>query len=173
MRVINHATMKDLEEMDKLRKTEQNKVGFVPMSRWEWQVTYRSQTLSVMKEDGEMVGYIFWTPGLPVAAIQQLVIREDARRFERGSELVDQALEDMQDPQRYGVTCRCRLDLEANLFWEALGFEAVREESGGAGGYPLIRYYKELRPTLLPLGLYLPYNVRLKNQRDGFRFKGV
>ena len=162
------ATQDDLAEMDALRRSEQEAVGFVPMSKWEWHIKHRPNTLITMRENGDMVGYIYWTAGLPVAAIQQLVIRSDARRFERGSALVAKAIKVMEHPARYGVTCRCRSDLEAILFWPAIGFEIVREEQSGRRG-PVLRFYKELKPSLLPLGLYLPEKFKGGGQRQGFR----
>ena len=89
MRTVSFAEYDDLSEMDALRRASQEAVGFVPMSKWEWHIQNRPTTLINMRDDGDMTGYIYWTPGLPVAAIQQLVVREDARRFERGKELVE------------------------------------------------------------------------------------
>lgn len=168
MGTIEYATHDDLNEMDALRRSNQEAVGFIPLSKWEWHIDYRPRTLIVLREHTDMVGYIFWTPGLPVAAIQQLVIRADARRFERGSELVGKAIEAMNHPGRYGVTCRCRMDLEATLFWPAVGFELVRQEQLGRRG-PVLRFYRQLKPTLLNLGAYLPERFRGGGQRQGFR----
>jgi GNAT superfamily N-acetyltransferase len=172
--IIRPATLADLEEMDALRKTSQEAVGFVPMSRWEEQVTRAPERLLTGWENGDLVAYVFWTPGLPVAAIQHVVVREDARRDERGTLIVEAALEAMAvNPHRYGVTCRCRLDLEATAFWRDLGFEAVRlEDTGGRRG-PALRFYKSIRPALLDLGLYLPNRTPVLAQRRGFRSLAV
>jgi len=151
-----------------LRRHCQEAVGFVPMSKWEWHIEHRPKTLITMREEGDMVGYIYWTPGLPIAAIQQLVIREDARRFERGTALVEKAIKAMEYRGRYGVTCRCRHDLEAVFFWLAIGFELIRQEESGRRG-PVLRFYKELKPSLMALGPYLPEKFRGGGQRVGFR----
>jgi len=169
--MIYTATLEDLREMDSLRRANQEAVGFVPMSKWEWHIETRPNTLLCMREEGEITGYIYWTPGLPVSHIQQLVVREDVRRWERGTNLVQRAIHLMEHPGRYGVTCRCRVDLEATLFWEALGFELIRQEASGVRG-PVLRYYLELKPTLLPLGIYLPEKFRGGGQRKGFRLIG-
>jgi len=168
MKTISFATEDELAEMDSLRRANQEAIGFVPMSKWEWHVRHRPQTLIVMHENGDMVGYLYWTPGLPVAAIQHLVVRGDARRFERGTDLVEKAIQAMNHLGRYGVTCRCRCDLEAIFFWLAIGFELIRQEESGRRG-PVLRFYKELRPTLMPLGPYLPEKFRGGGQRIGFR----
>jgi len=159
-----------LAEMDSLRRANQEAVGFVPFSRWEGVMEHRPETISMLYENGDMVGYVWWTPGIPVAAIQQLVVREDARRFERGTELVARAILRMNHPLRYGVTCRCRCDLESTAFWEAVGFRAIRLEESGRRG-PVMRYYRELRPALLDLGEFLPVRGRTPGgQRRGFRW---
>lgn len=167
--MINFATMDDLAEMDFLRRNNQEAVGFVPISKWEWHVINRPKTLICLRENSEITGYIYWTPGLPVAAIQQLVVRKDARRFERGSALVDAAILAMKAPSRFGVTCRCRENLEAVLFWEAIGWEKIRLEQSGRRG-PLWRFYLELQPCLFNLGIYLPQKFVGGGQRKGFRF---
>lgn len=141
----------------------------MPLAKWEWVTQNRPMTMRVMRENGDMVGYIWWTPGLPVAAIQQLVIRGDARRWERGTEMVNTALRDMAHPGRYGVTCRCRIDLEGVEFWRALGFEEVRLEESGRRG-PVMRFYRSLQPALLSLGPYLPLRTRIWGTRHGFRW---
>lgn len=156
--------------MDALRHADQEAVGFVPFSRWEREVERDYNTLLVMRENNDLVGYIFWTRGWPVAAIQQVVVRSDARRDERATALVDAAMKEMVTQYRYGATCRCRVNLEATAFWEALGFRVVRLEESGRRG-PLIRYYKELAPALFDLGDYLrrPSFGAGAGQRKGFR----
>ena len=109
--MVNFAVADDLKEMDSLRRANQEAVGFVPLSKLEWHVAHRPRTLIVLREGGELTGYIYWTPGIPVAHIQQLVVREDLRRWERGTALVNYALAAMNHPGRYGVRCRCRIDL--------------------------------------------------------------
>ena len=79
-KVIKAATKADLKELDSLRRKEQEAVGFLPMSRYEIEVERGKSTLLVMRDNGDMVGYLFWTRGSPVAAIQQVVVRSDARR---------------------------------------------------------------------------------------------
>lgn len=164
------ASLDDLLELDSLRRTEQESVGFIPMSKYEEEVERRKATVLTMRENGDMVGYLYWTRGFPVATIQQVVIRQDARRRERATSLVDAATQEMSEQGRAGVTCRCRVDLDAVAFWEACGFERIRLEDSGRRG-PLIRFYKALSPSLLEPSLWLrgPEFGRLAKQRRGFR----
>ena len=165
---IQPAKANDLRELDSLRRRSQEAVGFVPLARLEADSTRDAATLLTGWENGDMVAYLWWTRGRPVAAIQQLVVREDARRRERGLAMVAAAESAMTAPDRYGVACRCRLDLEATAFWEAAGFRRVRLEESGRRG-PVVRYYRELRPALLDLGLYLPVHRVTGGGRRGFR----
>jgi len=165
--------MADLKEMDSLRRRNQEAVGFIPLSRYEDEIERSPTQVLTGWENGDMVAYLYWTRGIPVAPIQQLVVREDARRRDRGTAMVDAAIEHMLlDPRRYGATCRCRVDLEAVDFWQACGFKAVRLEESGRRG-PCMRFFKELRPALFGLGLYLPFPTNLQSQRRGFRYTGV
>jgi GNAT superfamily N-acetyltransferase len=72
-----------------------------------------------------MVGYVLLTPGrgaYSYAKIQQIAVREDARRLDYGTALISVVKEFCNTFARIGVTLRCRLDLESNKFWNALGF---------------------------------------------------
>ena len=168
--IVRPAEAGELLELDSLRRRDQEAVGFVPLDRLQADLDRDAMTVLTGWENGDMVGHLWWTRGLPVASIQQVVIREDARRRERGTALVGAALDAMrQDERRYGVTCRCRVDLAATDFWLAAGFKAVRLEESGRRG-PCLRLFRELRPTLFDLGLYLPMRgITQGGSRIGFR----
>lgn len=169
--IIRPAASADLRAIDALRRANAEAVGFVPLARWQEQLQRDARCLLTGWENADLVAYIYWTPGLPVAAIQQVVVREDARKSERGREIVTAAAEIMQeDPQRFGVTCRCRVDLESTAFWEALGFVLCRLENTGGRRGPAARYYKALRPALMDLGPYLPQRYQSWGSRTGFRW---
>jgi GNAT superfamily N-acetyltransferase len=68
---------------------------------------------------------VLLTPGrgeYTYARIQQIAVREDARRLDYGSALLHVVREFCTKFQRIGVRLRCRIDLESNHFWQALGF---------------------------------------------------
>lgn len=166
------ASDQDLPAMDALRRANQESVGFIPMSKWEWEVKRELETLLILEENGDVIGYIYWLPGWPIATIQQVVTRNDARRREIGTALVNAAIERIKQIGRYGVMCRCRADLEAILFWPSVGFHQVRVESSGRRG-PCIRFFQQLRPAVFgDLSAYLPETPigMHKSLRRGFRF---
>ena len=163
---VRAATLDDLREMDALRRANQEAVGFIPLSKYE-QVLNR---LIVAEDGGDLTGFLYWTAGTPLASIQQVAVREDARRAERASLLVAAAISQAQKLGRFGMTCRCRLSLEATEFWPALGFIAVRQEQSGRRG-PLVRFAKLFSPSLLSLGDFVrgPHPGKLIFQHRGFR----
>ena len=145
---VRLATTADLAAIDSLRRAEQEAVGFIPMSRYESEIEARRRTLFVMRENNDPVGFLFWTRGWPIGTVQQIVIRDDARRQERGAALIATAAEQMGAEGRKGITLRCRASLGAVDFWRALGFAVVRQEQGGRRG-PLWRFYRPIQPSLL------------------------
>ena len=57
------------------------------------------------------------------AKIQQIAIRNDARRLHYGKALIDCCQQFCEQFGRIGFTLRCRVDLDSNKFWKSLGFE--------------------------------------------------
>lgn len=168
--LIRAASVSDLKAIDALRRADQEAVGFLPMSRFVTEVEHAHRTLLTLIENNDIVGYAFWTRGWPIARIQQIVVRPDARREERATALVRWIENEAKTQHRYGLSCRCRLNLEAAHFWRSLGFREVRLEESGRRG-PVLRFYKELFPALLDLGLYMPTPAfgTKQGQRQGFR----
>ncbi len=79
----------------------------------------------ICEKNLDPVGYILLTPGKSAysyAKIQQIAVREDARRLEYGTALLDVVRQFCETFGRKGVTLRCRQDLESNSFWKNLGF---------------------------------------------------
>ena len=162
------ASLEDLKAIDDLRRKDQESVGFIPMSRYEAEVERGRDTLLSAFENDDLVGFLFWTRGFPVATIQQVVIREDARRVERATALVSTALTEMKRQGRVGVTCRSRLNIPGIELWRALGWRELRREQSGRRG-DLARFYYEISPALFDLAPYLRAPGYLPGQRQGFR----
>lgn len=163
--IIQPATLGDLLYIDSLRRVEQECVGFIPMSRYEREITEHRKRLLVALEDGDRVGFVFWTEGWPVARIQQLVVQRDARRMDRGTALVEEVIRSI--PHHTGLTCRCREDIDGIEFWSALGWQNVGKESGGRRGVPLVRFYRKCWPSLFHAPVISTPVIMA--QRKGFR----
>jgi N-acetylglutamate synthase-like GNAT family acetyltransferase len=126
--VVRNATSTDILFIDKLQKENSHAVGFIQRSVWDRYVFggERNFVVFICEKNTDMVGYVLLTPGkgaYTYAKIQQIAVRNDARRLDYGSALIAVVRDFCETFQRQGVTLRCRVDLESNHFWQALGFE--------------------------------------------------
>lgn len=125
--VVRNAHVKDLAFIDKLQKDNSHAVGFIQRTVWDDYVFggQRNFVVFICEKNNDLVGYILLTPGRThhtYAKIQQIAVREDARRLDYGSALLHVVKDFCETFSRSGVTLRCRTDLESNRFWKALGF---------------------------------------------------
>lgn len=113
--------------IDKLQKENSNAVGFIQKTIWDKYVFggERNFVVFICEANNDAVGYVLITPGKGVmkyAKIQQIAVRNDARRLHYGTALLDVCRQFCETFNRAGFTLRCRTDLESNKFWKALGF---------------------------------------------------
>jgi hypothetical protein len=126
--VVRTSTISDMLLIDKLQKENSNAVGFIQKSIWEKYVFGGERNFSVFicEANKDQVGYVLITPGkgpYSYAKIQQIAVRNDARRLHYGTALLDVCRQFCEKFHRTGFTLRCREDLESNKFWQALGFQ--------------------------------------------------
>jgi len=124
---VRTATAPDQSFIDKLQKENSYAVGFIQATVWEKYVFGgdRNFMVFICEKNNDLVGYVLVTPGRKqhsYAKIQQIAVREDARRLDYGTALLAVVKEFCNTFDRIGVTLRCRIDLESNKFWKALGF---------------------------------------------------
>ena len=125
---VRTSTIKDMLLVDKLQKENAKAVGFIQKTIWEKYVWggERSFMVLIAEVNNDAVGYVLLTPGrgpYTYGKIQQIAVRDDARRLKYGMALIDVCRQFCEQFHRKGFTLRCRVDLESNLFWKALGFE--------------------------------------------------
>jgi GNAT superfamily N-acetyltransferase len=125
--VVRNSTMSDMLFIDKLQKDNAYAVGFIQKTIWEKYVFggERNFVVFVCEKNNDAVGYILITPGMGVGQnvkIQQIAVRDDARRLDYGSALIAVVRDFCNTFGRLGATLRCRIDLDSNRFWLALGF---------------------------------------------------
>lgn len=126
--IVRNSTTSDLLFIDKLQKDNANAVGFIQRTVWDKYVFggERNFVVFVCEKNNDAVGYILLTPGRTnntYAKIQQIAVRDDARRLDYGTALIHVVKDFCETFNRSGVTLRCRTDLQSNHFWSALGFE--------------------------------------------------
>jgi GNAT superfamily N-acetyltransferase len=125
--IVRNSTVSDLIFIDKLQKDNSFAVGFIQKTVWEKYVFggERNFVVFVCEKNNDPVGYILITPGMGVGhhiKIQQIAVRDDARRLDYGSALIAVVTDFCNTFGRAGATLRCRIDLDSNHFWKALGF---------------------------------------------------
>jgi len=126
--IVRTSKIEDMSFVDKLQKENSQAVGFIQKTVWTDYVYggKRNFVVFICEKNNDMVGYILLTPGrggMSYAKIQQIAVRNDARRLDYGTALIDCVRKFCYKFGRIGVSLRCRKDLESNLFWKALGFE--------------------------------------------------
>lgn len=124
---VRTSTIKDMLLIDKLQKENVEAVGFIQNTIWEKYVFggERNFVVLICEANNDAVGYVLITPGMGVmryGKIQQIAVRNDARRLHYGTALLDVCRQFCEMFTRKGFTLRCRTDLESNNFWKALGF---------------------------------------------------
>lgn len=125
--IVRNSTIKDIKLIDKLQKENSYAVGFIQKTIWENYVFGGERNFFVLicEANNDPVGYVLITPGksnYKYAKIQQIAIRNDARRLHYGTALLDVCKQFCIKFGRLGFTLRCRTDLESNKFWKSLGF---------------------------------------------------
>jgi GNAT superfamily N-acetyltransferase len=125
--VVRNAREIDKVFIDKLQRENSHAVGFIQRTIWDRYVFggERNFVVFICEKNADMVGYVLLTPGTGAysyAKIQQIAVRDDARRLDYGSALIAVVKDFCQSFGRRGATLRCRVDLESNHFWRALGF---------------------------------------------------
>jgi len=125
---IRTSSIKDYLLVDKLQKENAYAVGFIQRTIWDKYVWggERNFVVLIAESNNDPVGYVLITPGKgskSYGKIQQIAVRNDARRLKYGKALISVCRDFCNFMFIKGFTLRCRTDLESNYFWRALGFE--------------------------------------------------
>jgi predicted GNAT family N-acyltransferase len=126
--IVRNSTKKDILLIDKLQKENSNAVGFIQKTIWDKYVFggERNFIVLICEANNDAVGYVLITPAkgaYKYAKIQQIAVRNDARRLYYGTALLEVCKKFCEKFHRIGFTLRCRQDLESNKFWKQLGFK--------------------------------------------------
>jgi GNAT superfamily N-acetyltransferase len=124
---VRTGVVSDVALIDKLQRENSYAVGFIQRTIWDRYVFGGERNFSVFvcEANNDPVGYVLITPGKGAyryGKIQQIAVRDDARRLKYGSALLAVCREFCETFDRKGFTLRCRVDLDANNFWRQLGF---------------------------------------------------
>lgn len=144
---VQIASTADLSFVLNLQKRFAAQLGFLPTVALEDYIQ-RGRVKLVM-DNGQPAGYLLGNEKLRcarhVAPLTHTAICYDAQRRLLGAQLVDAAVDDATNGGRSIVQCWCRVDLDANKFWSALGFVAVAiRRPDTSRGLPLILWRRPL-----------------------------
>lgn len=125
--LVRSASVLDAPLIDKLQKENSYAVGFIQRTIWDKYVFggERNFFVLVVEANADPVGYCLVTPGNRVGShvrIQQIAVRDDARRLHYGAALLSVIRDFCAEHGRVGARLRCRADLESNFFWASMGF---------------------------------------------------
>jgi len=131
--------------IDHLQKKNAEALSFYPKQVFEREEKQGRLFLGLL--NGSPCGYIYVGAKKPDVKCHQVCIEYDARRRLYGAMLV-QAMEDYAAGS-YTITLRCGFDLDANKFWESLGYKCIDIQDGGIRRMRKINVWrKQLQPEL-------------------------
>ncbi len=117
--------------IDSLRKKEGRALGFIPKAVYESILEKRRvanrdrwkySKIVITKDNGEETGFCYFTFAGQDVHIQQIVIRQDARRWHRALMMLDHVEDIAKKYGKTSITARVAVDLESNLFWSGCGY---------------------------------------------------
>src|SRR3954451_14912227 len=130
---IRPGTVEDIPFLDSLQKMHTKQVGWMPTAQFEGKI--KLGHVLIAESDGERVGYCIGNDQYfkrdDVGIIYQLNVLPGKQRGFIGATL----LKAMFDRAAYGCKlfcCWCAQDIEANRFWESMGFVPLAFRAGSA-----------------------------------------
>ena len=118
-----------LSFVDMMQKKNAEALSFYPSAVFEREAESGRLYLALL--NGEPCGYIY-RGASPNVKCHQVCIDYSLRRQHYGKALVHVLESDAIDEKANCVSLRCGFDLEANDFWQSLGYHVVDIQQGGA-----------------------------------------
>lgn len=143
--VVRCATIEDVPYVLDLSKKESSSLGFIPKPAYTSAITgiktgkrwseVCNDKMWICSNNGDLVGFVLASFGNfrskdRRGKIAQICIQSDARKFERGRNLLAHVI-------AYGAKigcndfgCGCAADLESNIFWKAMNWNSTGSRMG-------------------------------------------
>jgi predicted GNAT superfamily acetyltransferase len=165
--ILRDALPTDIKYIDSLRKKEGSALGFIPVANYEsvamkapvaGRLRHLYSTLMVTEDEGDLTGFCYTSFAENKAHIFQIVVQEDARRWQRAL-LMEGAVEaEAKKRGKTHLTCRVAYDLESNFFWRAIGFVVIAQTTStwlnqkeSQSKRPIIVYEKQINASLFDI----------------------
>jgi hypothetical protein len=118
-------TASDLQilQVERLAATERGNVGFIPIQSYREALT--RNRLFTLQENGDLLAFVLVGERRGLIRIHQIVTRHDARRMMYAAGVLIKACQQLADKQPTMLVCRVREDIDAHMFWMALGFDPI------------------------------------------------
>lgn len=153
--IIRLAEGRDLAAIEALRRADGADLGFVPFAKYEHIVyktsdrgreRWRYEWMIVAEDNDEVTGFLLTGFHRDGCKMQQVCVRNDARRMERALALVFACEDEARKRGCRRIRCRVAADIEANFFWRAAGFRAIATT---ASTWMNVKESKSRRPLLI------------------------
>ena len=123
------ATLDDLTYIDHLQRKNAEELAFFPKQVFEREVQNNRIILAELNNDP--CGYIYHGALGDICRIHQACIQYDLRGQLYGAALVNDLINRCQAFETSTIKLRCGSDIEANKFWQAMGFVCEAVTQGG------------------------------------------
>lgn len=133
--------------IDALQRKNAEALSFYPRQVFEREAERGRLFLGLL--NGQPCGYIYCgAKGFDVKC-HQVCIEYDARRRLYGASLVTVMESYALEGDAHSITLRCGFDLDANTFWESLGYSCIAKHIGGIRRQRTINVWrKQIQPEL-------------------------
>lgn len=125
--VKSHPRM--LEYVDSLQRKNAEALSFYPKQVFEREAEKGRIFLGML--NGEPCGYLYAGAQNRDVKLHQVCIQYDARRRLYGALIVGAMENYAEEGKATSITLRCGFDLDANDFWNALGYRCIQHQQGG------------------------------------------
>lgn len=144
-----------LKYIDYLQHKNAEALSFYPLQVFEREMEKGRLLLGLL--NNEPCGYIYMGASSLDMKIHQVCIQYDLRRRLYGASLVSEVENVAIKNTCRTITLRCGFDLEANDFWNSLGYRCVRIVDGGVRRMRKINVWRKyLQTPLLEPELFIP-----------------
>jgi len=147
--------MSDLDYILAQMRRETDALGFIPEPTLRQRFIRRDLYQIIRDGRGRRTGYVIHGPprsGRPLF-LHQTLVELDRRRRHHAQRAIDAIARQGLAAGSTELRLRCGMDLEANAFWQAIGFHLVAIETGGNRRNRILAIYRfplEPRQTLWP-----------------------
>lgn len=136
-----------IDYIDGLQRKNAEALSFYPRQVFEREQSKGRLFLGML--NGEPCGYLYVGAQGQDVKCHQVCIQYDARRRLYGAAIVAVMEQYASEANAASITLRCGFDLDANQFWESLGYDCIANFPGGVRRMRTINVWrKQITPEL-------------------------